>query len=93
MPNGQVQETIISPTQEPRSYRVTVPSGEVRRNHSHLRNRTSGNTEAVTSDNNTTVQRQIQNWHRDLTSTSLQELVLQLGGRYSIKTNHNAVIA
>ena len=70
MPNGQVQGTIVSTTQEPRSYRVTVPSGEVRRNRSHLRNRTSGNSEAVTSNNNTSVQRQIQT--RSKTGTEIR---------------------
>ena len=61
MPKGKVQGTFVSTTQESRSYRVTVlPSGEVCRNRSHLRNRTSGNSEAVTNNNNTSVQRQIQ---------------------------------
>jgi len=57
MQNGQVQGTIAA---EPRSYIVTVPSGEVRRNHYHLRTRTPANSEAVTSDDRINVTRQIQ---------------------------------
>ena len=76
------------------TYRVTVPSGEVRWNRSHLRNRTSGNSEVVTSDNSAEPDTNpFKNWHRDLTSTLLKELALQLGGRCSIKANYNAVIA
>ena len=47
MQNGKVQETIQSSVAEPRSYIVTVPSGEVCQNHYHLRTRTSGNSEAA----------------------------------------------
>ena len=65
MPNGQMHAS-VSPTPEPRSYRVTVPSGEVCQNHCHLRNRTSGNSEAVTSDNNASVQMQIQTYSTEI---------------------------
>ena len=38
-PNGQVSGRIVEQTGEPRSYRVDVPSGEVRRNREQLRTR------------------------------------------------------
>ena len=38
-PHGQVSGRVIEQTQEPRSYRVNVPSGEVRRNRVQLRTR------------------------------------------------------
>ena len=67
MQNGQVQGTIVSSAPEPRSYIVTVPSGEVRRNRSHLRTRTS---EVVTVSNSTSVTRQIQT--RSKTGTEIR---------------------
>ena len=38
-PNGQIPRRVISAGPEPRSYRVSVSSGEARRNHLHLRER------------------------------------------------------
>ena len=70
MQNGQVQGTIQSSALEPRSYIGIVPSGEVHHNHYHLRTRTSGNSEVVTSDNSTSVQRQIQT--RSKTGTEIR---------------------
>ena len=60
----------MSSAPEPRSYIVTVPSGEVRRNRSHLITRTSGNSEAVTVSNSTSVPRQIQT--RSKTGTEIR---------------------
>ena len=62
MQNDQVQGTVISSSSapEPKSYIVTVPSGEVHRSLYHLKTRNPGNSEAVTNDNSTSVQRQMQ---------------------------------
>ena len=38
-PNGQVPGNIVSAAPQPRSYFVDVPSGQVRRNRSQLRQR------------------------------------------------------
>ena len=49
-PTGQEPGTIIQPSDTPRSYRVAVPSGEVRRTRTHLRPR-SGNLTTETPTN------------------------------------------
>ena len=50
-PQGQVSGTIISRAPEPRPYNVNVPSGEVRRNRSHLCERNAMVREARTEVN------------------------------------------
>ena len=50
-PQGQIPGNIVSSAPEPRSYHVEVPSGQVRRNRSHLRIRaTPSESEAATTD-------------------------------------------
>ena len=52
-PQGQIPGNIVSAAQEPRSYHIKVPSGQVRRNRSHLRIRATpprSNSELVTTD-------------------------------------------
>ena len=50
-PQGQIPGKITSSAPEPRSYHVEVPSGQVRRNRSHLRIRaTPSELEAATTD-------------------------------------------
>ena len=55
-PQGQIPGDIVSAAPEPRSYHVEVPSGQVRRNHLHLRVRaTPSELEAVTTDRDSRV--------------------------------------
>ena len=43
-PNDQVPGRIVEPAPTPRSYRVELPSGEIRRNRLHLREKSGGTT-------------------------------------------------
>ena len=53
-PNGQIPGRVIEQSQEPRSYRVEVPSGEVRRNRVQLRSRAETRENTQTQETNRT---------------------------------------
>ena len=54
-PQGQIPGNIVSAAREPRPYNVGVPSGQIRRNRSHLRIRaTPPESELITDDQDST---------------------------------------
>ena len=83
-PAGQVPGRVIEQSQEPRSYRVEVPSGEVRRNRVQLRSR------AQTQENTQTHETsRILEYRLDLNLELLQDpqttLVIAKEGRCGVK--------